>query len=45
VKERTDGLATVVTAEHGKGEIQRGMEVVKFAVGAQRILQTSMSVR
>ncbi|MGA0533647.1 CoA-acylating methylmalonate-semialdehyde dehydrogenase [Hansschlegelia sp. KR7-227] len=42
---RTDELAAVITAEHGKvlsdakGEIQRGLEVVEFATGAPQILK------
>lgn len=45
LEERTDELAAVITAEHGKvlsdakGEIQRGMEVVEFAVGAPQLLK------
>uniref|UniRef100_UPI00035ECDCF CoA-acylating methylmalonate-semialdehyde dehydrogenase n=1 Tax=Marinobacterium rhizophilum TaxID=420402 RepID=UPI00035ECDCF len=45
LEERTDELAAVVTSEHGKvlsdakGEIQRGMEVVEFAVGAPQLLK------
>jgi malonate-semialdehyde dehydrogenase (acetylating)/methylmalonate-semialdehyde dehydrogenase len=43
--ENIDQLAAVITAEHGKvlsdakGEIQRGMEVVEFAVGAPQLLK------
>lgn len=43
--ERIDELAAVITAEHGKvlsdakGEIQRGMEVVEFALGAPSLLK------
>ncbi|MET3845277.1 acyl-CoA reductase-like NAD-dependent aldehyde dehydrogenase [Bradyrhizobium sp. OAE829] len=39
VEDRIDELAAVITSEHGKtlsdarGEIQRGLEVVEFAVG------------
>ncbi|UYG08986.1 CoA-acylating methylmalonate-semialdehyde dehydrogenase [Halomonas sp. M4R1S46] len=45
LEERIDDLAAVITAEHGKvlsdakGEIQRGMEVVEFAVGAPQLLK------
>ncbi|MDQ0472849.1 CoA-acylating methylmalonate-semialdehyde dehydrogenase [Labrys wisconsinensis] len=45
LEERTDELAAVITAEHGKvlsdarGEIQRGMEVVEFATGAPQLLK------
>jgi malonate-semialdehyde dehydrogenase (acetylating)/methylmalonate-semialdehyde dehydrogenase len=45
LEENIDGLAAVITAEHGKvlsdskGEIQRGMEVVEFAVGAPQLLK------
>ncbi|WP_338693179.1 CoA-acylating methylmalonate-semialdehyde dehydrogenase [Bradyrhizobium sp. 26S5] len=45
LEERIDELAAVITAEHGKvlsdakGEIQRGMEVVEFAVGAPQLLK------
>ncbi|MCH4562546.1 CoA-acylating methylmalonate-semialdehyde dehydrogenase [Halomonas sp. EGI 63088] len=45
LEERMDELASVITAEHGKvlsdakGEIQRGMEVVEFAVGAPQLLK------
>ncbi len=47
--ERTDQLAAVITAEHGKvlsdakGEIQRGMEVVEFATAAPQILKSEMT--
>ena len=43
--ERTDELAAVITAEHGKvlsdakGEIQRGAEVVEFATAAPQLLK------
>ncbi|MCK0196929.1 CoA-acylating methylmalonate-semialdehyde dehydrogenase [Ancylobacter sp. 6x-1] len=49
VEERTDELAKVITAEHGKvlsdavGEIQRGMEVIEFATGAPQLLKSEMS--
>ena len=45
LEENIDQLAAVVTAEHGKvlsdakGEIQRGMEVVEFAIGAPQLLK------
>lgn len=45
LEERIDELADIITAEHGKvfsdakGEIQRGMEVVEFAVGAPQLLK------
>ncbi|MBV9921263.1 MAG: aldehyde dehydrogenase family protein, partial [Pseudonocardia sp.] len=45
LQENTDALAQVITAEHGKvlsdakGEIQRGIEVVEFAVGAPQLLK------
>jgi malonate-semialdehyde dehydrogenase (acetylating)/methylmalonate-semialdehyde dehydrogenase len=45
LEERTDELAAIITAEHGKtisdakGEIQRGAEVVEFATGAPQILK------
>jgi malonate-semialdehyde dehydrogenase (acetylating) / methylmalonate-semialdehyde dehydrogenase len=45
LEERTDQLAAVITAEHGKvlsdakGEIQRGMEVVEFATAAPILLK------
>ena len=45
LEERTDEMAAVITAEHGKvlsdakGEIQRGMEVVEFATGAPQLLK------
>jgi malonate-semialdehyde dehydrogenase (acetylating)/methylmalonate-semialdehyde dehydrogenase len=49
LEERTDELASVITSEHGKvhsdavGEIQRGMEVVEFAVGAPQLLKGEMT--
>jgi len=49
LEERTDELAAVITAEHGKvlsdakGEIQRGMEVVEFATAAPQILKSEMT--
>src|SRR5215212_116617 len=45
LEERTDEMAAVITAEHGKvlsdakGEIQRGMEVVEFATAAPQLLK------
>jgi malonate-semialdehyde dehydrogenase (acetylating)/methylmalonate-semialdehyde dehydrogenase len=45
LEERTDELAAIITAEHGKtisdakGEIQRGAEVVEFAAGAPQLLK------
>ena len=45
LEERTDELAEVITAEHGKvlsdarGEVQRGLEVVEFATGAPNLLK------
>jgi len=45
LEERTDVLADVIVAEHGKvhsdavGEIQRGMEVVEFATAAPQLLK------
>lgn len=45
VEERIEELASVITSEHGKvlsdakGEIQRGMEVVEFAIGAPQLLK------
>ncbi|ACL57490.1 CoA-acylating methylmalonate-semialdehyde dehydrogenase [Methylobacterium nodulans] len=45
IEDRIDSLAAVITAEHGKvlsdakGEIQRGMEVIEFAVGAPQLLK------
>ncbi|WP_264050067.1 CoA-acylating methylmalonate-semialdehyde dehydrogenase [Methylobacterium flocculans] len=42
---RTDELAALITAEHGKvlsdakGEIQRGLEVVEFATGIPQLLK------
>ena len=45
LEDRTNELAEVITAEHGKvlsdaaGEIQRGMEVVEFATGAPQLLK------
>ncbi len=49
LQDRTDDLARVITAEHGKtlpdarGEVQRGMEVVEFACGAPHLLKGEMS--
>jgi malonate-semialdehyde dehydrogenase (acetylating)/methylmalonate-semialdehyde dehydrogenase len=45
LEERTDELAAVITAEHGKvlsdakGEVQRGIEVVEFATGIPQLLK------
>ena len=45
LEERTDELAAVITAEHGKvlsdakGEVQRGIEVVEFATAAPHLLK------
>src|SRR4051812_35466246 len=45
LEENIDELAAVITAEHGKvlsdakGEIQRGIEVVEFAIGAPQLLK------
>ncbi|KQP53621.1 CoA-acylating methylmalonate-semialdehyde dehydrogenase [Methylobacterium sp. Leaf108] len=45
LEERTDDLAAVISAEHGKvlsdakGEVQRGIEVVEFATGAPHLLK------
>ncbi|MFT3989552.1 CoA-acylating methylmalonate-semialdehyde dehydrogenase [Aestuariivirga sp.] len=45
LEDRTDELAAVVSAEHGKvfsdakGEVQRGIEVVEFATGAPQLLK------
>ena len=47
--ERTDELARVISAEHGKthddalGEVTRGIEVVEFAVGAPHLLKGEFS--
>lgn len=49
LEERTDELAGVITAEHGKvlsdarGEVQRGMEVVEFATAAPQLLKGEIS--
>ena len=49
VEDRIDELAAVITSEHGKtlsdakGEIQRGLEVVEFAVGAPQLLKGEVS--
>ena len=48
-EDRIDELAAVITSEHGKtlsdakGEIQRGLEVVEFAVGAPQLLKGEVS--
>ncbi|HSG54935.1 MAG TPA: CoA-acylating methylmalonate-semialdehyde dehydrogenase, partial [Paracoccaceae bacterium] len=45
LEERTDDLAAVITAEHGKvlsdarGEVQRGLEVVEFSTGIPNLLK------
>lgn len=45
VEDRINDLAAVITSEHGKvltdsvGEIQRGLEVVEFAIGAPHLLK------
>ena len=45
LEERTNELADVIVAEHGKvlsdamGEVQRGMEVVEFATAAPQLLK------
>lgn len=45
LEERIDELAAAITAEHGKvlsdakGEVQRGIEVVEFAIGAPHLLK------
>ncbi len=45
VEDRVTDLAAVITSEHGKvltdavGEIQRGLEVVEFAIGAPYLLK------
>lgn len=45
VESRIDELAECITAEHGKtiddakGEVQRGLEVVEFAIGAPHLLK------
>ncbi len=49
VEERSDQLAAVITAQHGKvlsdarGEVQRGLEVIEFATGAPHLLKGEMS--
>ena len=49
LEERSEDLAKVITAEHGKtlpdarGEVQRGMEVVEFATGAPQLLKGEVS--
>jgi malonate-semialdehyde dehydrogenase (acetylating)/methylmalonate-semialdehyde dehydrogenase len=48
-EDRIDELAVLITSEHGKtlsdakGEIQRGLEVVEFAVGAPQLLKGEVS--
>ena len=49
LNDRIDELAAVVTAEHGKvlsdakGEVQRGIEVVEFAIGIPQLLKGEIS--
>jgi malonate-semialdehyde dehydrogenase (acetylating)/methylmalonate-semialdehyde dehydrogenase len=49
IEERTDELARVISAEHGKvfsdavGEVQRGIEVVEFATAAPTLLKGEMT--
>ena len=49
LRERTDELAAIVTAEHGKvlsdsaGEIARGLENVEFAAGVPQLLKGGFS--
>ncbi len=48
-EDRIDQLGAVITSEHGKilsdakGEVQRGLEVVEFAVGAPNLLKGEIS--
>ncbi|MET0970730.1 MAG: CoA-acylating methylmalonate-semialdehyde dehydrogenase [Tardiphaga sp.] len=48
-EDRIEQLAAVITSEHGKtlsdatGEIQRGLEVVEFAIGAPQLLKGEVS--
>jgi malonate-semialdehyde dehydrogenase (acetylating)/methylmalonate-semialdehyde dehydrogenase len=48
-EDRIDQLAAVITSEHGKilsdakGEVQRGLEVVEFAVGAPNLMKGEIS--
>ncbi|MCE4226935.1 CoA-acylating methylmalonate-semialdehyde dehydrogenase [Methylobacterium sp. C25] len=48
-EERIDELAALITAEHGKvhsdakGEVQRGLEIVEFAVGIPQLLKGEFS--
>ena len=48
-EDRIDELAGLITSEHGKilsdakGEVQRGLEVVEFAVGAPSLLKGEIS--
>ena len=45
VEKNMDGLASIITSEHGKilsdakGEVQRGLEVVEFATGIPQLLK------
>lgn len=49
IEGRANQLAAAITAEHGKilsdakGEVQRGIEVVEFAVGAPQLLKGEVS--
>ena len=49
VRDRTDDLARILTAEHGKvltdarGEVQRGLEVVEYACGIPTLLKGGFS--
>jgi malonate-semialdehyde dehydrogenase (acetylating)/methylmalonate-semialdehyde dehydrogenase len=49
VRERTDDLAAILTAEHGKvlsdarGEVQRGLEVIEYACGIPTLLKGGFS--
>jgi malonate-semialdehyde dehydrogenase (acetylating)/methylmalonate-semialdehyde dehydrogenase len=49
VRERTDDLARILTAEHGKvltdarGEVQRGLEVIEYACGIPTLLKGGFS--
>lgn len=48
-EDRSDELAALISAEHGKvfsdakGEVQRGLEVVEFATGAPQLLKGEVS--
>jgi malonate-semialdehyde dehydrogenase (acetylating)/methylmalonate-semialdehyde dehydrogenase len=49
VRERTDDIAGILTAEHGKvltdarGEVQRGLEVIEYACGIPTLLKGGFS--